>query len=223
MGWFFSALNSSIGKKIQMALTGSLLILFLIVHFAGNLTLYGGQEAFNSYVHTLEGVKALVRIAEVILAALFLLHIINGFRLWIENKKARPHKYKISGTSKNTDIFSRTVVQSGSIIFIFLVIHLSTFWYGFNFSGHPETGNYEFYNIVVYFFQKAWYAILYIIAMILLGFHLNHGFQSFFQTFGWNHTKYFSYVKKFGTAFSIIIALGFASFPIYFFFFHGGS
>jgi succinate dehydrogenase / fumarate reductase cytochrome b subunit len=223
MGWFFSALNSSIGKKIQMALTGSLLILFLIVHLAGNLTLYGGEEVFNSYVHTLEGVKALVRIAEVILAALFLLHIINGFRLWIENKIARPQKYKINGTSKNTDIFSRTMVQTGSVIFIFLVIHLATFWYSFNFSGHPVDGSYEFYDIVVYFFQKAWYVILYIIAMILLGFHLNHGFQSFFQTFGWNHKKYFPFVQKFGTVFSIVIAVGFASIPIYFFFFHGGN
>jgi succinate dehydrogenase / fumarate reductase cytochrome b subunit len=90
MGWISDSLNSSIGKKLIMAVTGFALILFLIIHLAGNLTLYGGKEAFNSYVGTLDIVKPLIRIIEVILALVFIAHIINGLRLWLQNRTARP-------------------------------------------------------------------------------------------------------------------------------------
>jgi succinate dehydrogenase / fumarate reductase cytochrome b subunit len=81
----------------------------------------------------------------------------------------------------------------------------------------------QYFDIVVYFFGIWWYVLLYVVAMALLGFHLNHGFQSVFQTFGWNHKKYFPFIQKFGTAFALIMAVGFASMPIYFFFFCGGN
>lgn len=223
MGWLSEALGSSIGKKFVMAVTGIGLILFLIFHLVGNLTLYGGPEAFNGYVETLEVVKPLVRVIEVGLALVFIFHIYNGIKLWLENRKARPTKYKISAESKNSSFFSRFMVQTGSIVFIFLVLHLATFWWLFNFSGEPHEKGEAYYAIVVEWFQIEWYAIFYVIAVILLGFHLNHGFQSAFQTFGWNHNKYFPWIEKIGSAYAIIMALGFASFPIYFLFFYGGN
>ncbi len=216
MGWLTTSLNRSIGKKFVMALTGSLLMLFLIIHLIGNLTLYGGREAFNGYVETLEVVKPVVRVIEVILAAIFIFHIFNGVRLWWENKKANPGKYAINANKEITTFSSRTTIVTGSIIFIFLVLHLSTFWYQFNISGHPETGSFEFYDIVVYWFNQPVYSIVYIIAVLLLGFHLNHGFQSAFQTFGWNNKKYFPVIKLTGTIYAIVISLGFASIPLYF-------
>lgn len=223
MGWLSSSLNSSIGKKFVMAVTGTLLILFLIFHLGGNLTLYGGPEAFNGYVETLEIVKPIVRIAEAALLLIFVLHIFNGIRLYFINKQARPDRYKISGTAKNTSFFSRTMVQTGSIVFIFLVLHIGTFWYAFNFSAHSETGGHAYYQIVVDWFQNPIYAGFYVVAVVLLGFHLNHGFQSAFQTFGWNHKKYFPFIKALGTIYATVMAVGFASFPIYFYFFHGGN
>lgn len=224
MGWFTTFANSSLGKKFIMALTGSFLIIFLIIHLIGNITLYFGPDAFNGYVKTLDVIKPLIRVIELVLLSAFIFHIFNGVRLWWENKKARPVTYKINGSPENTTLFSRTMFVSGSIIFIFLVLHLGTFFWRFNVHDPQQLADsHQYYDIVVGFFQIWWYVLLYIIAMILLGFHLNHGFQSAFQTFGWNHKKYTPLIKKIGTAYAIIMAVGFASMPIYFFFFYGGN
>ena len=224
MGWFFKFINSSIGKKIMMAVTGSFLLIFLMIHLVGNITLFFGPNAFNGYVKALDVVKPLIRVVEVVLLAAFLIHILNGLKLWIENKKARGTGYKINGSSANSTVFSRTMLLTGSIVFIFLVLHLGTFFWRFNV--HDPTGlahEHEYFQIVVDFFSYWWYSLLYVIAVLLLGFHLNHGFQSAFQTFGWNHNKYTPLIKKIGTIYAIVMAVGFASMPIYFFFFYGGN
>ena len=217
MGWFFKFINSSIGKKITMAVTGGFLIIFLIIHLIGNFTLFFGADVFNGYVKTLDVVKPLIRVIEIVLLAAFLLHIFNGARLWLENKRARGVTYKINGSSENSDVFSRSMFLTGSIVFIFLVLHLGTFFWRFNV--HDPAGladMHEFFQIVVELFSYWWYSLLYVIAVALLGFHLNHGFQSAFQTFGWNHNKYTPLIKKLGTVYAIIMAVGFASMPIYF-------
>ncbi len=223
MSWLVKSLNSSVGKKFVMAATGIGLILFLLVHLIGNLTLFGGPEAFNGYVATLDIVKPLIRVIEVGLALVFIFHIIYGVWLWFINKKANPIKYKVNASSKNSDIYSRTTIITGITIFIFLVLHLSTFWYAFNFGQSPHDAPHEYYQIVVDWFQSPIYSGAYVIAVIFLGFHLNHGFQSAFQTFGWNHKKYFRFIELLGTAYSILMAVGFASMPIYFYFFQGGN
>lgn len=224
MGWFTTFANSSLGKKFIMAVTGSFLIIFLIIHLIGNITLFFGPDAFNGYVKTLDVIKPLIRVIELVLLSVFVFHIFNGFRLWLENKHARPVRYQVNGTPENTTLFSRTMFVSGSIIFIFLVLHLGTFFWRFNVHDPQQLADaHRYYDIVVGFFQIWWYVLLYIIAMILLGFHLNHGFQSAFQTFGYNHKKYTPLIKKIGTIYAIIMAVGFASMPIYFFFFYGGN
>jgi succinate dehydrogenase / fumarate reductase, cytochrome b subunit len=224
MGWFLKFLNSSIGKKFMMAVTGSFLLIFLIVHLIGNITLFFGPNAFNAYVSALDVVKPLIRVIEAVLLAAFILHIFNGVRLWIENKIARGVTYKINGSPENSDLFSRTMFLSGSIVFIFLVLHLGTFFWRFNVHDPEGFANtHQYFDIVISFFKIWWYVILYVIAVLLLGFHLNHGFQSAFQTFGWNHKKYFPLIQRIGTLYAIIMTVGFASMPIYFFFFYGGN
>ena len=224
MGSNISFFNSSIGKKLMMAITGSFLIIFLIVHLIGNLTLFFGSDAFNGYVSTLDIVKPLIRVIEIVLLLAFLLHIYNGVKLWFENKRARGVKYQVNSSAQNSDLYSRTMFLTGSIVFIFLVTHLGTFFWRFNVSDPMGLADHhQYFDIVVHFFSIWWYVLLYIIAVILLGFHLNHGFQSAFQTFGWNHKKYFPIVEKIGTIYAIIMAVGFASMPIYFFFFYGGN
>jgi len=220
MGWVTTFINSSIGKKFVMAVTGILLILFLIFHLAGNLTLFFGEDAFNTYVITLDNVKPVVRVIEVILALIFLIHIFNGIRLYIENKGANPKKYKVNASAESSTIYSRTMFVSGSIVFIFLVMHLATLWYAFNFGTHTS---HNYYGIVVEWFSYPVYSIVYILAMILLGFHLNHGFQSSFQTFGWNHKKYTPVIKKLGTLYALVMVIGFSSIPLYFLFFFRGN
>lgn len=225
MSWFTRALNSSIGKKIVMALTGICLILFLIIHLVNNLTLFAGPELFNKVVKNLDGIKPLIRVIEIILASIIVLHIFNGLKLWIENRRAKGQRYAVNASSENSNLFSRTMIYSGSIIFIFLVIHLRTLWYYFNFGADYSAlkEHHEYYEIVKSAFLDPVYSGAYIVAMILLGFHLNHGFQSAFQTFGWNHKKYFPLIEKVGLVYSWLTALLFASIPIYFLFFYGGK
>ncbi len=220
MGWLSESLNSSIGKKIIMAVTGLFLIMFLTVHFLGNLTLFAndGGIAFNNYAKLLRSMKFTV-IFEVGLGLLFVFHIFNGLRLWLENKKARPINYTVKGIRKNTTIFSRTMIITGSTVFIFLVIHLYSF-----FVKHTllHQGN-SIFGLVKTAFMDPIYSWFYVLAVCFLAFHLNHGFQSAFQTFGWTHKKYTPLVKFIGAAYAVIMAIGFSSMPIYFLFFYGGK
>ena len=212
MGWLTRSLSSSIGKKFLMALTGSFLIIFLVVHLIGNLQLYVGRDAFNTYVETLEMFKPIIRVIEIVLGLGFLIHMFYGIRLWLENKKARPTKYAVKAGSQNSDVFSRTTFVTGSIIGIFLVFHLKDFWYAFNFAPTELTH----YDLVVSWFHLPVYSVFYVLAVLLLGYHLNHGFQSAFQTFGWNSSKYFPLVKTVGFIYALIMTIGFGSIPIYF-------
>lgn len=214
MGWLSKSLNSSIGKKIVMAVTGLSLMLFLTVHFINNMFLFFGKEGFDFLVGSLDAVKPLVRVAESALLLLFGFHIFNGIRLWWENRKASPEKYAINAAKENSTFYSRTMPWTGGILLVFLIGHLSTIWVKFNFG---MEGTHHYYDAVATMFQDLPTAIFYVIVMIVLGFHLNHGFQSAFQTFGWHHKKYTPLVEFIGTAYAVIFAVGFAAIPIYFF------
>ena len=123
MGWFLKFLNSSIGKKFMMAVTGSFLLIFLLIHLIGNITLFFGAGAFNAYVSALDTIKPLIRVVEVVLLAAFILHIYNGLRLWLENKKTQGGnfmgKYKVNASGENSSFSSRTSFITGSISFYF--------------------------------------------------------------------------------------------------------
>jgi succinate dehydrogenase / fumarate reductase cytochrome b subunit len=133
----------------------------------------------------------------------------------LENRSATPQKYKVNSAGENSSFFSRNMFIVGSILFIFLITHLSTFWYIFQ-NQHDE-GN--FYNIVMgntVGFGNPIITTLYCIAMILLGFHLRHGFQSAFQTFGVRHNKYSGLIETIAILFWLIIPLGFLSIAVWF-------
>ncbi len=215
MSWVTTFLNSSIGKKSIMAITGLLLCIYLIVHLAGNLLLFAGPETFNGYVAALTSFKPFVRFIEVILTILFLSHILLSVKLTKENRNATSQKYTVNDPSQNSSLFSRNMGFTGSILFIFLVTHLSTIWYQFQ-TNHDE-GN--FFEIVVgdaVGFGNIYVTILYIVAMVLLGAHLRHGFQSAFQSFGIRHNKYGGLIEKVGVLFWLIIPAGFLSIAVYF-------
>lgn len=215
MNWLANFFQSSIGKKILMATTGILLCIFLVMHLLGNLMLFGGEEIFNNYVLNLTNLKPIVRVAEVILTLLFLIHIINAFKITRENKKAKPQKYQ-SKPKGTASFFSQNMGVSGSIVLIFLVIHLSTFWKTF-LQSHGEEVNY--YSIVTSSsigFGNPIITTIYIIAITLLGFHLHHGFQSAFQTFGIGNIKYKPIINLLSAFFWLIIPAGFISIAIYF-------
>jgi len=214
MGWLAQSLNTSIGKKIIMAITGLLLILFLVVHLLNNLLLFVGPEIFNENVARLEAIKPLIRVVEILLVLIFFYHIYTALKLWWENRKANPQKYAVNANKENSTIYSRWMVITGSFIFVFLIVHLATMWMTYNWG---MGGSEEFYEVIKELFAQPIWALFYLIIMIFLGFHMNHAFQSAFQTFGWNHKKYFPLVQNIGTVIAIIFSIGFGSIPIYFF------
>jgi succinate dehydrogenase / fumarate reductase, cytochrome b subunit len=217
MGWFIKFIDSSIGKKLVMALTGLFLSLFLIIHLAGNLLLLRNDDgaAFLTYSRIMASPdNIIIRIIEYGLFILLIYHIINGIRLWIINKRSRGQAYESYNPSANSSFFSRTMILSGSIIFIFLVIHLRTFFFPYRFSSGSH--EHEMYLGVQEAFSSPYYSGFYVIALILLAFHLVHGVQSAFQTLGINHNKYTPFLKGFGIFFAIAICAAFAVIPIYF-------
>jgi succinate dehydrogenase / fumarate reductase, cytochrome b subunit len=214
MGWFIQFIDSSLGKKLIMALTGLFLYVYLIIHLAANLLLLQeGGEYFNIYADLMSsGINIPIRIIEILLFLAFIYHIINGIRLWYLNKSARGEPYKVNKPAAVSSFYSRFMVQSGIVIFIFLVIHLIDFFIPYKF-GRPEISMYE---SAVNKFSNVWWSIMYIVAMILLAFHLVHAFQSGFQTLGLRHTKYTPFIKGFGVALSILLSAGFIIIPLYF-------
>ena len=220
MGTNAGLFSSSLGKKYLMALTGLFLCSFLVIHFLGNITLYTDPVQFNEYTRFMSS-NPIIRVMEIVLVAGFLTHIIDAIMLTRANKKAQPVKYAMD--KKQSSWYSRNMGLTGSVILAFLVLHLQSFWYGYKF-GSPAYATdsaglpiKDMYTMVIEAFGEFWYSGLYVIAVTLLGIHLNHGFQSAFQSVGLRHKKYTPTIKMLGTVFSILITLGFVSFPIYFF------
>ncbi|MCT4664153.1 MAG: succinate dehydrogenase cytochrome b subunit [Flavobacteriales bacterium] len=207
--------SSSLGRKMVMGITGLFLASFLVIHLIGNLALFYDPVAFNEYTKFMSS-NALIRVMEIVLVLGFGSHIIDAILLTKANNKARPVKYAMD--KKKSSWYSRNMGLTGSVILVFLVIHIGTYFVPYKL-GDPSldaTGLKDMYTIVVNSFQQWWYSLLYIVSFVVLGAHLNHGFQSAFQTLGVNHPKYTPFIQKVGVVFSILITIGFISFPIYF-------
>jgi len=223
MNWFTKTFSSTIGRKIIMSITGLFLCSFLVVHLVGNLTLFrqDGGEAFNIYSHFMAN-NPVIRTMEIVLVLGFLFHIYDAIVLTRRNKTARPVGYTNSRPQENSTWSSRNMGLLGTIILVFLLVHLWNFFVPARFGeleGVPDTDYLNLYSEVVLAFKNPIYVALYVISMVALAYHLIHGFQSAFQSLGLTHKKYTPFIQKFGYAFSVIICLGFAAIPLYFFFF----
>lgn len=220
MAWLKSTLSSSIGKKVLMALTGLFLILFLVIHLAGNLQLLinDNGESFNIYAYTM-GHNPLIRAVSILNFAFIFIHIIWSILLTRQNRLARGTNYAVTASSANSSLASRNMGILGFIILIFLVVHIKTFWFEFKFGSIP-TISYEgvemhnYFRVVNEAYQSFPYVAFYVVCMGFLAFHLSHGFQSAFQTLGLNHVKYTPFIKKVGAGFAIIIPVLFALIPV---------
>lgn len=248
MSWFTKVISGTIGKKFFMALTGLFLITFLVIHLIGNLQLFkdDGGYAFNAY-SVFMTTNPLIKTISYILYFSIIAHAFVSLLLFLKNRRARPVQYKVNRPEANTSWESRNMGILGTIILVFLVIHMKTFWYTYKFGEPPyvkyettETGEisrtaipYEevtaglkqqegvykdLYTIVVEAFTQWWYVAFYVLAMIALAYHLFHGFQSSFQTLGLKNRSSGSIITKAGIAFSVIICALFALMPLYFFF-----
>lgn len=218
MASFGNAFSSSIGKKLIMGITGLFLISFLLVHCFINSLIFlnDGGLTFNLGANFM-ATNWLIRAMEVVLMLGLLLHVVQGFRLTLQNQAARPVKYAVNNGNANSKWYSRSMGLLGTLLLIFLIVHLSNFWVVSRFTGIPTedaNGREDLYAVMKEAFKNIWLVVLYVLAMVSLAYHLLHGFASAFQTLGWNHRKYTPLIKNLGIWYSIIIALLFAAMPV---------
>jgi succinate dehydrogenase / fumarate reductase cytochrome b subunit len=207
---------SSIGKKQVMAITGFLLILFLLAHLLGNFLFLLGADAFNTYGHMMINNPLLIPM-ELGLLAIFISHLTLAIWTTIENKAARPTPYYFKTTRGGGSNFaSSTMPYTGLVILIFIIAHLIHFKYGAYYTTNVNGVEMrDLYKVVVEYFQNKIWVLWYLFAMISTGIHVAHGFQSVFQSLGINHPRFTPWIKKISCAVGIFIGVGFSALAIY--------
>ncbi len=216
--------GSSIMKKIWMSITGLFLITFLVVHclINGMIFFNDGGMTFNQWAHFM-GTNLIIRTMELVLFAGLIVHIVDGLMLYFQNRKARPIPYAAVKNSKSSKWYSRSMALLGTLILLFLIMHLYHFWLKSRITGltvEPslivfDGHRYEdMFGEMKFVFQHLWVVILYVLGCFSLFWHLLHGFRSAFQSLGLNYTKYTQAIVFAGDAFSVVIPTIFAAMPV---------
>lgn len=201
--------ESTIGKKAVMAVSGLILFGFLIAHMLGNLQIFLGSQVMNHYAETLHGNPPLLWTVRTILLVSVVLHIWASLQLSMIKREARPIGY-VKRSNVSSSWASRSMMLSGPFIAAFVVFHLLHLTTG---TIHPRFVALHAYENLVNGFQIP-FAVVYIVVMILIGFHLNHGIWSLFQSLGLSHPRYTPTIKKFAAIFSWVLIAGFISVPV---------
>jgi succinate dehydrogenase cytochrome b subunit len=220
--------TSSVGKKLVMALTGLFLITFLVIHAGLNACIFNdlpffdpadNGRMFNKAAHFM-GSTVVIRILEIGLFIFFFIHIIQGYSLTVQNRAKRKKGYAVPMGSRGSKWYSKSMTLLGTLILIFLVVHISNFWVPSRVTLDLEPvqyGDMETHNLfarMVEVFQNPWIVILYVLGCISLAWHLLHGFQSAFRTLGVSNSKYIKLARAAGALYSILIPLLLALMPV---------
>lgn len=205
-------LDSTIGQKAVMAVTGVILVGFLIAHFLGNALVYAGPEAINAYSAMLHGSRGLLWVARFLLLGSALLHVGAAVRLTVKNNAARPQRYRVKRDIATT-YAARTMVWSGPVLFGFIVYHLAHLTLGVAPGPYVHSAT-DVYANIVNGFRIPWVALLYIGSMTCLGLHLFHGVFSIFQTLGINHSAYNACIRRGALLVALLVTLGNISIPL---------
>ncbi len=216
------ALNSQVGKKIMTGITGIGLIFFLIGHLAGNLTILKSNEAFNIYAKTLHDLGPFLYVIEAGLAFFFLYHTILGVSIWWNKRKARPEgydTYKTKGGASHQSIASKSMIYTGSIILIFLILHIIHFKFGAEYTTQVsgESAR-DLAKLVVEEFSKGWVVLAYVGVLLLVILHLSHGAWSAFTSLGMKNGETSKKVQLGAYVFALALMLGFISIPLLIYF-----
>jgi succinate dehydrogenase / fumarate reductase, cytochrome b subunit len=204
--------DSTNGQKVVMAVTGAILLLFVIGHMLGNLQVFEGPEKLNDYGRFLHDVPEILWAVRIVLLASVILHIWSSVKLAARKLKARPIGYSRKESIAST-YASRTMYWSGPIILAFVIYHLLHLTAGIAHPGFDFVEGEVYHNVVAGF--QVWYvSAWYIFSMVLLGFHLRHGAWSMFQSVGINHPRHTPILKKAAAALAVIIVLGYISIPL---------
>jgi len=216
-------LNTSIGRKIVMAVTGACMVLFSVIHLLGNSSIFVGPSGINSYAEHLHSMPLPIIMAfRAVMLCLFLVHVLYGIQLTLENSEGRPSAYAVKANRKAT-FASENMIWTGSLIALFLLYHLAHFTFQVI---NPETAALKnlvplhnemvpnVLGMVVAGFKNFFVSFIYAGAMVALFLHLSHGIQSFFQTMGWSCDKSQPILVKFGTLVALGLFLGYVTIPL---------
>lgn len=212
--------NSTVGKKYLMGISGLVWAGFVMAHMAGNLLMFVGPDAYNAYGHALTSGK-IIYVAEIVLILALITHVYCAITLTLQNRAARPERYAVSASgAKRVSLASRTMGIQGSIVLAFIILHIATFKYGTYYEttidGVKER---DLFRLIVEVFHQPGYVLWYLVALVLVGFHLSHGVKSSFQSLGIMSGSTRAGIKVLSNAYAIIVALGFIAQPIYVYFF----
>jgi len=201
--------SSSVGTKIVIGITGVALVLYLLIHIAGNMMVFFGPAAFNKYAYTLEG-NPLLPIIEIGLLLVFLIHIFKTVRMFLGNQSRRPVRYaqkKYAGPPSRKTFASSTMIVSGLWLLAFLIIHVKTF----RFSPEVEwpAGGRDLYLLEMQAFTNPLMVGFYIISMVVVGSHLWHGVSSAFQSLGADKPAWTRFILPAGKIIAVLVAGGF--------------
>src|SRR6186713_1387982 len=213
MTWLRRTLSSSLGRKYVMATSGLLLVAFLVVHLAGNLSIFAGKDgaAFDAYAAALDS-NPLLPIAEIGLALLFVVHVATALRVSFANREARSRGYAVRASLGRRTIASSTMLVTGLAVLVFLVVHLYDFRVGkLLVDTKPSLA-----GMVRHRLSTPLGAGIYLVGVGALAIHLRHAFRSAFQSLGASHPHWNPVLEKAGIAAAILFGLGFASFPVLF-------
>ncbi|MFT5698260.1 MAG: succinate dehydrogenase / fumarate reductase cytochrome b subunit [Desulforhopalus sp.] len=206
--WFVRLLSSSIGKKLIMATSGLLLVLFLMTHVAGNATIFMSSEVFQSYADELHSHPLIVLLFSISLLLVLLGHIAVGLYLFYQNRQVSNSRYEISTRVVENSFASETMPYTGLIVLLFLFVHI----FGFTFSPKDIDISVTVKELLSNFF----YSLFYIFAFIALTIHLSHGFWSMLQTFGINHPRYNTLISRLTLGIPLFFLLIFGGVALYF-------
>ena len=212
--FLWAVLDSSVGAKVLVALTGLGLVTFTVFHMIGNLKVFQGPDAINGYAHFLKhDLGALIWVARTGLLGIFVLHLALAIRLALRSRAARPVGYQYPGSVQAT-IASRTMIWSGAAVGLFILFHLAHFTFGWIQGAEVVPGNardplkQDVYSMVVAGFRTPWLSVLYLAAQAVLFVHLMHGVQSAFQTLGLKNRRFARLIWWFGFLVALTILLG---------------
>jgi succinate dehydrogenase / fumarate reductase cytochrome b subunit len=212
----FRALSSSIGTKIVIALTGLLLVVYLILHLAGNVLVFAGRDLFNEYSHALLS-NPLLPAVEIGLALVIVIHAYRTVRMWLDNQRARPARYAVkkrAGHTSRKSLASSTMILSGLVTLLFIVIHVNAFRIAPK-ALVPGTEIADLYTHEMRIFANPLTVAFYVLSSMLVGLHLRHGVASALQSLGIEHPRYTKRMLLAGTVLAVVLAAGFAVIPIW--------
>lgn len=215
-------LKSTVGRKYLMAFSGLIWMGFIAGHMLGNMLILVSADLYNAYGHAIVSNKPLLYATEVIIVLALLTHIVTAISLTIQNKKARGVGYAVTPNgSKAPALGSRFMAVHGTIILVFIITHLIGFKYGKYYETQVDgVVMRDLHRLIVEVFQSPGAVAWYVVALVLLFFHLQHGAASIFQSIGFLERKMQKGIKAFALVYAVIVAVGFISQPLYVFLLH---